>query len=117
MAVKKSLAVAITARLHDQNLAERELQQFEQVFSKGQVPDDIESVTWQAVSDGEDSVQILALLGNSGKFPSRKEAKRMLQQGAIRVNGEKVGPELMVEKPETEIIVQAGKRLFFKVLG
>jgi tyrosyl-tRNA synthetase len=55
-------------------------------------------------------------LGNSGKFPSRKEAKRLLQQGAVKVNGEKAELELQLEKPVGELVVQAGKRLFFKVL-
>ena len=63
------------------------------------------------------SISILALLGNSGKFPSRKEAKRLLQQGAVKVNGEKANQELIIEKPENQHIVQAGKRLFFKILS
>ena len=59
---------------------------------------------------------IMDILGNSGKFPSRKEAKRLLQQGAVKINGEKVDMGLVVGKPAKELIVQAGKRLFFKVL-
>jgi tyrosyl-tRNA synthetase len=116
MVTKKSLAVAVTARLHDQAKAEYELQQFEQVFSKGQLPEQMDTVMWADLSEGAESLPILTLLGNSGKFPSRKEAKRLLQQGAVKVDGEKAGFDLQVNKPVGELIVQAGKRLFFKVL-
>ena len=116
MAIKKALAVAITSRLHDQESGEYELQQFEQVFSKGQLPETMDEIAWDSVSEGADSVGILNLLGNSGKFPSRKEAKRMLQQGAVKVDGEKAGFDLVVERPVGKLVVQAGKRLFFKVL-
>jgi len=116
MVTKKSLAVAVTARLHDQAKAEYELQQFEQVFSKGQLPEQMDTVMWADLSEGAESLPILTLLGNSGKFPSRKEAKRLLQQGAVKVDGEKAGFDLQVNKPVGELIVQAGKRLCFKVL-
>ena len=117
MLVKKSLAVSITARLHDQAAGEYELQQFEQVFSKGQLPTEMDELNWSNISDGADSLGILELLGNSGKFPSRKEAKRLLQQGAVKLDGTKVAIDQNVEKPQSEMVVQAGKRLFFKVLG
>ena len=117
MTVKKDLAVSITARLHDQAAAEYELQQFEQVFSKGKLPEKMDTVSWADVSNGAESAPILAILGNSEKFPSRKEAKRLLQQGAVKVNGEKANPDALVEKPENEHIIQAGKRLFFRIKG
>ena len=63
------------------------------------------------------SFGIIDLLGNSGKFPSRKEAKRLLQQGAVKIDGEKANIGQLIEKPEGEMIVQAGKRLFFKLLA
>lgn len=116
MTVKKALAVAVTARLHEQRDADHELQQFEQVFSKGQLPESMDEIAWETVSEGAEAIGILNLLGNSGKFSSRKEAKRLLQQGAVKVNGEKAAFGLEVKKPVGELVVQAGKRLFFKVL-
>ncbi|MCB1121408.1 MAG: tyrosine--tRNA ligase [Verrucomicrobiae bacterium] len=116
MDVKKSLAVAVTARLHDPEKAEYELKQFEAVFSKGKLPEKMDEITWDDVSEGESTVPVLTILGNSGKFPSRKEAKRLLQQGAVKVDGEKATPEMQIEKPAQELVFQAGKRLFFKVL-
>ncbi len=76
----------------------------------------MDEIAWETLSEGADSVGILNLLGNSGKFPSRKEAKRMLQQGAVKVDGEKAGFDLEIQRPAGELVVQAGKRLFFKVL-
>ena len=115
MQVKKELARAVTARLNDEEIAAYELQQFEQVFSKGQQPDEMSSIPWTAVAEGRDSVPILGILGNSGMFPSKKEAKRLLQQGAIKVNGEKVAVDLVLQRPKDPLIVRAGRRLFFKI--
>ncbi|MBH55325.1 MAG: tyrosine--tRNA ligase [Opitutaceae bacterium] len=116
MATKKSLAVAVTSRLHDDEAANYELKQFEQVFSRGEIPENMDSFHWNEVSEGREPVALLTVLGNSGKFPSRKEAKRLLQQGAVKVDGEKANFETNLGKPKKEIVIQAGKRLFFKVL-
>tara|TARA_Y100000588_G_scaffold774_2_gene1031 strand:- start:203 stop:1381 length:1179 start_codon:yes stop_codon:yes gene_type:complete len=116
MATKKSLAVAVTSRLHDDEAANYELKQFEQVFSRGEIPENMDSFHWNEVSEGREPVALLTVLGNSGKFPSRKEAKRLLQQGAVKVDGEKANFETNLGKPKKEMVIQAGKRLFFKVL-
>lgn len=116
MTIKKSLATAVTARLHNREAAEYELGEFERVFSKGKLPENMEIVNWPQISEGSDSIPIMSLLGNSGKFPSRKEAKRLLQQGAVKVDGEKAHIDLNVAKPKRELVIQAGKRLYFKVL-
>ena len=116
MATKKSLAVAVTSRLHDDEAANYELNQFEQVFSRGEIPENMDSFHWNEVSEGREPVALLTVLGNSGKFPSRKEAKRLLQQGAVKVDGEKANFETNLGKPKKEMVIQAGKRLFFKVL-
>lgn len=116
MDIKKSLAVAVTARIHDQAAGEHELQQFEHVFSRGQVPSEIDEIPWSTIANDNDSMGIMDILDNSGKFPSRKEAKRLLQQGAVKIDGEKADMGLVIGKPAKELIVQAGKRLFFKVL-
>lgn len=116
MATKKSLAVAVTSRLHDDEAANYELNQFEQVFSRGEIPENMDSFHWNEVSEGREPVALLTVLSNSGKFPSRKEAKRLLQQGAVKVDGEKANFETNLGKPKKEMVIQAGKRLFFKVL-
>lgn len=116
MNVKKSLALAVTGRLHDREAAAYELRQFEAVFSKGKLPEKMDGLSWESVSEGDSSVPVLTLLGNSGKFPSRKEAKRLLQQGAVKVDGEKAAMDTQIKKPARELVIQAGKRLFFKVL-
>lgn len=116
MATKKSLAVAVTSRLHDKNAANYELKQFEQVFSRGGLPENMDCFQWDEISKGNESVALLMVMGNSGKFPSHKEAKRLLKQGAVKVDGEKANLETNLKKPLKELVIQAGKRLFFKVL-
>ena len=76
----------------------------------------MDELNWSHISDGAERLGILELLSNSDKFPSRKEAKRLLQQGGVKIDGTKATIDQMVEKPQSDMIIQAGKRLFFKVL-
>ncbi len=115
MDVKKELAVTVTARLHNEEAGQHELKQFEQVFSKGQIPDDIDTFSWDQIAEGVDEIPLITLLGNSGKFQSKKDAKRMLQEGAVKVDGEKALPGSNLQKPTADTVIQSGKRLFFKV--
>lgn len=115
MAVKKELARAVTAKLHHEEAAAYELKQFEEVFSKGRQPDRMTTLSWMAVADDHEAIPIVRILGKSGLFQSKKAARRMLQQGAVKVNGEKIRGDQVLQRPRKDLVIQAGKRLFFKV--
>ena len=116
MAVKKALARAVTAKLHHEEAAAYELRQFEKVFSKGQQPDEMTTLSWMTIADGRDAIPIVTILGKSGLFQSKKEARRMLRQGAVKVDGKKVTDDLVLERPGRSQVVRAGKRIFFKIV-
>ncbi|MGF1449303.1 MAG: tyrosine--tRNA ligase [Opitutales bacterium] len=115
MESKKQLAVALVAKFHGQEAALNERAQFEQVFSKGKLPDEMPAFAWDDLSaEGEASVVDLA--AKTGLFPSKKEIKRLLEQGALKVNEvavDKTAPRL--HRPAEPLVVQAGKRIFFRV--
>ena len=118
MEVKKQLARALTARLHSPTDAERELAQFEQVFTRRQAPAEMPSYAWNTLAGGEPSARLLDLLDRSGLFSSRKEIRRLIEQGAVRVENVRMSdPHGSVSKPESSLVLQAGKRKFVRIEG
>lgn len=116
MATKKALAKELVAKFYDQATADNELAQFEAVFSKNKLPDDIPQFLWSDLSS-EPEDRLVNLLGATEKFPSKKEIGRLMKQGGIKVNGEQVkDPGFMISTPVAPVVVQAGKRIFVKIL-
>ena len=116
MEMKKQLAVTLTDKFHGTGAGAKERQEFETVFSKGGVRTDMPEFTWDAVSAGATEVGIVDLLAATGLFPSKKEVRRLIEGGAVKIGEEKVSdPALKVSKPTSEIVIQAGKRTFVKV--
>jgi tyrosyl-tRNA synthetase len=72
--------------------------------------------SWNALSAGANDAGIVDLLAATGLFPSKKEVRRLIEGGAVKVGDEKVSdPALKISRPTSEIIIQAGKRTFVKI--
>jgi len=118
MDAKKQLAVDLTAIFHGLDKAERESQQFEQVFSKNEDPDEMPALHWDQLCSSNEFPTLLDALFASGFFESKGEARRLIQQGAVRIDKERhPDPFHTIDKPTEPKVVQAGKRIFFKILG
>ncbi|MGE9292687.1 MAG: tyrosine--tRNA ligase [Puniceicoccales bacterium] len=118
MEAKKHLAVSLTAMFHSLEEGRHERQQFEQVFSKNKLPDDMPTFTWQEIAGDEPQLPLLETLNRTQLFPSKKEVRRLIEQGAVKLNEEKVSDAFApLEKPEKEHILQAGKRTFVKIVA
>mgnify|MGYP001278720526 CR=1 FL=1 len=116
MDAKKELARHLTAKIHNKEIAENELNQFQNVFSGGKKPDEMPSFSWASLAKGETS-RLIDLLGTTKLFPSKKEARRLVEQGAIKIDGNRCqDPNASVHRPETEIVIQSGKRTFLKII-
>ena len=109
--VKFELAREIVARFHDPRAAEAAQADFIARFQKGQVPTDLRKVT---IEVGPAKIKIANLLKEAGLVPSTTSAYRHLEQGAVRVDGEKVGDRERVIGAG-KYIVQVGKREFAEV--
>ena len=110
--IKFLLAEEIITRFHNKQAAEQAKQGFIAQFSQNFVPDDIIALTIPAASG---TLPIANLLKLAGLVPSIAEAKRMLEQGGVRIDGEKVtDPGLCVKSGATHVL-QVGKRKFAKV--
>jgi tyrosyl-tRNA synthetase len=115
MESKKELATVLTSRIKGPGTGEKERQQFEQVFSHNQRPDDMPRFSWANLA-GEDTQSLLNLLAGSGLFPSKKEARRLIQQGSVKVNDERAANPLQpLSRSTCPLVIQAGKRVFFEV--
>ena len=70
----------------------------------------------EIISDGESS-NILNILNNTKKFDSKGQIRRLIQQGAIKLNGQKVekAEELITLNQNGENIIKAGKKIFFNL--
>lgn len=115
MDAKKALARRLTARIHGEDAGQRELEQFEKVFSKNELPDEMPEFAWDQLAEGETQT-LVNLLAVTGLFPSKKEARRLIEQGSVRIGGERVAnPMETLRRPPESVVIQAGKRTFFRI--
>ena len=106
------LAEEIIERFHSKKDAENAKNTFLDRFQKGAKPKDIETFSI-SLDDGD--IAIGNLLKESGLVQSTSEAMRLVKQGAVKINDEKIDdPKLSIEKNQ-ELLVQVGKRRFLKI--
>jgi tyrosyl-tRNA synthetase len=118
MDAKKSLASALVGQFHSMEKARHELQQFEQVFSKNKLPDDMPTFTWSDLSPDAESNSLVNLMAASELFESKGAIRRLVEQGGVKVNSEKqTNPNHSLQRNNDACIIQAGKRIFFKIVG
>jgi len=84
-------------------------EEFERVFSRRENPTDMEEVVLSAEDAPGGQIFIVKLLVQTGLAPSNKEARRLLTQGAVQLNGEKITEARDVDLGE-ESIVKVGRR-------
>ncbi|OGR44844.1 MAG: tyrosine--tRNA ligase [Elusimicrobia bacterium GWA2_61_42] len=107
MAAKKKLAGLITARYHGPEQAAAALAHFEQVFSRKELPEDMQ------VFRAEKPGKLSYLLVSAGLAGGMNEARRLITQGAVRLDGEKVAEDMVFEP--RNCVLQVGRRQFRKI--
>ena len=110
--VKVRLAKEIVARFHGQQAAEAAEADFEQRFRHGVLPEDMPEVTVQAPADGLAVAQLLKL---AQLVPSTSEAQRAIEQGGVKIDGERVTDRALRIPAGRTLTVQVGKRKFARV--
>ena len=120
MEMKKELARELTALFYDLETAENEKQSFSQVFTQRENPEEMDSYSIAKILAPEDSPNVLNILAKTMIFESKGQIRRLIQQGAIKINGQKVeSSEDIINLGNTEsgVVVKAGKKIFFKVVA
>jgi tyrosyl-tRNA synthetase len=109
--VKRLLAKEIVARFHSEQAAEMAAFEFMARFKAGAIPNDMPQVT---VTGADSGVPIATLLKQAGLTPSTTEAIRNIEQGGVRIDGEKVSDRALIVRRGT-YVVQIGKRKWARV--
>ena len=110
--IKVLLAQEIVTRFHTQKKAEEALAEFEARFQQGVLPEDLPEVS---VFANEGSIGIAQLLKQAGLVVSTSEALRMITQGAVKLDGEKVSDKSLELQAGQVVVAQVGKHKFGKV--
>lgn len=106
---KLRLAEDITRQYHGKDLAEKARAEFEGVFSKGELPQDIPVYKLK-----KQKSSVIDILLDSGLTGSKNEARRLIQQGGVSLDGERLDKkEAIIDR---EGILKAGKRRFLKLI-
>lgn len=114
MEAKHALADELTARFHGAEEARKASEGFRALFTRKELPEDIEEVEVDAA--GKDNIWIARIIVGAGLAKSTSEAVRLVKQGGVKIDGERVAvktAELPTSKP---LLLQVGKRHFRKVL-
>ncbi len=111
--LKILLGQEIVARFHSAQAADDALADFEARFRQGAIPDDVPEVTLTSVN-GE--LGIAQLLKQAGLVSSTSDALRMIEQGGVKIDGERIEDKKLLLKAGSKLVVQIGKRKFARVI-
>jgi tyrosyl-tRNA synthetase len=110
--VKVTFAQEIVARFHDRGAAQKALADFEARFKQGEMPEDMPEHT--IASEGE-PLLLTQVLKRVGLTASTSEAMRMIDQGGVKLDGERVSDKSLTVGQGEQFVVQVGKRRFARV--
>ena len=108
MAAKKKLAHLLVERFHSKEAADAAQTHFETVFSKKEIPTDMPAFK------PEDGALLSAVIFAAGAAPSKNTARGLIEQGGVRLKGEKVTQDGPLTFEDGDVL-QIGKRHFFKL--
>jgi tyrosyl-tRNA synthetase len=110
--IKQKLARELTARFHSEEAALQAEQNFENVFARHDLPDDMPAYPVEA----DEPIWLPQLMVDSGLVSSTSDGRRMIKQNAVSIDGEKISDTNYSVEPEGNIIIKVGKRRFCKVV-
>lgn len=112
MEVKKQLGMYIVERFHSKEDAIRAREHFEKVHSKKEIPEDIPVFKASEITETE----LFEIIFNLKLAETKAEAKRLIKQGGVKVNGEKITDPMHKPDLARQLIIQVGKRKFAKII-
>ena len=117
-AAKERLAFELTGLVHSPEEAQKAMETARSLFGGGADAENMPATVLDAALLGENGIGILDLLVAAGLVPSKGEGRRLVQQGGVALDGEKVSdPMAMIsrERLESGIVVKKGKKVYHKV--
>ena len=114
MELKKDLAKNIVAQFHDDNLSRSAANHFERTVQKGEIPDDLTEYEINSLTELQHK-RLTKLLTETKLVKSSSEARRLINQGAVQVDGEKIDANSTGSILKKNSILKVGKRRFIKI--
>lgn len=109
--LKVKLGYELVKKYYDEESANYAQQEFETIFVKKEIPDDIPEFKLDAKE-----VKLITILKENNMASSSSEAVRLIKQGGVTIDGEKITDEKFVVKADKDFVLKVGKRKFLKVL-
>lgn len=113
---KKKLAWTLVAAFHGPESADGAQQHFERVFEAQQPPEEMAEFHVPPEMLEGDGVPILSLIAAAELAPSRSQARRLVEQGAVQIDGEKVSSPTAVIQVRTGMVVRVGRLRFARLV-
>jgi tyrosyl-tRNA synthetase len=113
MAAKQVLAAEIVARFHGEEASKKAAEEFAQRFQRREIPSEIPEVRWQG--DGE-TVWLARLIAAAGLAKSNSDARRLVSQGGVRLDGEPVKDPQLEVPCRGSVLLEVGKRRIARVV-
>jgi tyrosyl-tRNA synthetase len=110
--LKRKLARTIVEQYYSKEAAIQAEENFDKIFVKKEIPDEVTEV----IIDRDTASNIISLLRNIGAAPSNSEARRLVDQGGVSINGVKVTNVNSPIQIQNESILKVGKRKFYKLI-
>jgi tyrosyl-tRNA synthetase len=110
--IKVKLAMELVARFHDEEAANAALADFETKFKRNEIPEDLPT---QELALETDNITIGVLLKQAGLVASSSEGMRMIEQGGVKIDGEKISDKNHQLAKGSNFVVQVGKRKFARL--
>ena len=111
--LKYNLAESVVSRLYDENISDRAKSAFIQKFKHGLQPDKIDEFCFESNNGSSSITQVLKA---SGLTQSTSEARRLVAQKGIKIDGQTIADEKMSVKKGDTFVIQVGKRRFKRVV-
>jgi tyrosyl-tRNA synthetase len=113
--VKAALARKLVSQYHSESAAQQAEEHFNRIFREKLAPENVPTIM---VSPERDAIELAKLLVEGGLAPSIREARRLIEQGGVSVNGERISDVWAVInlRDRPEILLKVGKRRFLRVV-
>lgn len=110
--IKRKLGHELVKIYYDEVTADKAIEEFDKLFIKKEIPDDIPELKMK-----KEEMKLTELLSFTKLTESNSNSRRMIEQGAVSINGEKISDVNFIVKIKNEMIIKVGKRKFLKILN
>ena len=112
---KERLAREIVEQYHGADAADEQAAEFRKVFSQKELPSDMPDLELEGDEVGEGGIGLIALIRKAGFAPSNSEARRLIQQGGVSLDGEVINDPNASVCPADGTVLKVGKRRFKQI--